>query len=404
MNEVSILYNAEILDISSGVYAEGDLRIDDGVITEIGKNLPRPARASVIDARGRYLIPGLIDCHVHLNAESADLGSNARTSPTLQAAHASQAMSSMLSRGFTTVRDVGGADYGLAEAQRRGLFVGPRVKFGGPALSQTGGHGDFRGPGDDAEPICRHGIGRVVDGVDGVRAAVRDEVRKGADHIKIMASGGAASPTDRVDSTQFSEEEIRAAVEEATAANRYVTAHAYTARAVNRCLNYGVRGIEHGNFIDEESIRLFNSTEAFLVPTLVTYWALQREGRENGQSTESARKVDVILEAGLGALERATMGGVNIVYGSDLLGRMQRHQNKEFEIRAEVQSPLEILTSATSTAARLIEEEERVGRLEVGMVADLIMLDEDPLEKISVLANPHDHINLVMQAGTVVKN
>jgi imidazolonepropionase-like amidohydrolase len=238
----------------------------------------------------------------------------------------------------------------------------------------------------------------VADGVDAVRAAARDELRKGAHHIKVMASGGVSSPTDRIDSTQYSAEELRAIVEEAEAANRYVAAHAYTARAINRALEAGVKSIEHGNLLDDRSVALLLEHDAYLVPTLVTYWALKEEGREFGLPESSWRKVDEVLGAGLEALERAARGGVKLAYGSDLLGGMHRHQNQEFRLRCEVQAPLDVIRSATVNAADLLGMAGEIGTLTPGAHADLLVLDGDPLADIGVLADPK-HIRHVVQAG-----
>ncbi|WP_327584077.1 amidohydrolase family protein [Nonomuraea sp. NBC_00507] len=398
-----LLRNALVLDVDSGEYAEGDLRCADGRVVEAGPGLRAPSDVRVLDVAGAYVVPGLIDAHVHVTALTADLGALGRMSPSYVAAHSARIMGEMLGRGFTTVRDVSGADHGLAEAQAEGLIRGPRLLFCGKGLSQTGGHADFRGRGEhvsDDHPCCA-GVGRVADGVDAVRVAARDELRKGAHHIKVMASGGVASPTDRIDSTQYSMEELRAAVEEAGAANRYVAAHAYTARAVNRALEAGVRSIEHGNLIDDRSVELFREHDAFLVPTLVTYWALKEEGRAFGLSESSWRKVDEVLEAGLVALERAARGGVRLAYGTDLLGGMQRHQNHEFRLRREVQEPIDVLRAATAGAAELAGMTGEIGTLAVGAHADLLVLDGDPLEDIGVLADPK-HIRHVVQAGAVV--
>src|ERR1700733_14359941 len=289
-----------------------------------------------------------------------------------------------------------------AAAEADGAMRGPRVFFGGRALSQTGGHGDDRGPG--ADPLPAWSGSRIADGVDAVRVAARDELRKGSHHIKVMASGGVASPTDRVDSVQYSVEELRAIVDEASACNRYVAAHAYTARAVNRALEVGVRSIEHGNLIDASSVSLLIRYDAFLVPTLVTYWALKREGREFGLSEASWRKVDDVLHAGLSALELAYRAGVQLVYGTDLLGGMHRHQNGEFRIRGQVQPPLEVIRAATLTAARLLGAVGELGTLEPGAVADLVVLDADPVQDIGVLADPAAHMPLVIQGAAVVRS
>jgi imidazolonepropionase-like amidohydrolase len=395
-----LIRNAHVLDIRTGVFTEADVRCAEGVIQEIGPHLP-VGGADGVDARGAFLVPGLIDAHVHVTSVDFNLGVNDRTAPSLVTALAARTMREMLERGFTSVRDAGGADHGLALAQQRGLFTGPRIVHGGRALSQTGGHADFRDSGDDSEPICRHGVGRVVDGVDEIRHAARDEIRKNAHHIKIMASGGVASPTDRIDSTQFSVEEIRAVVDEADAANIYVAAHAYTGRAINRCLENGVRTIEHGNLLDDHSIDLFLQRDAFLVPNIAVYRVLKREGREHGQSEASFDKVDAVLEGGLRSLEKAHRAGVNIAYGSDFLGPMQKYQNEEFAVRAEVQPPLAILQAATLTGARLLRREHELGEISVGAEADLILLRANPLDDVQVLTDPDKHLEMVVQGGTV---
>jgi imidazolonepropionase-like amidohydrolase len=244
----------------------------------------------------------------------------------------------------------------------------------------------------------------VADGVDAVRAAARDELRKGAHHIKIMASGGVSSPTDRIDSTQYSREEMRAAVEEAEAANRYVAAHAYTARAINRALEAGVRSIEHGNLLDDESLRLFLEKDAFLVPTLVTYWALKEEGREFGLTDDMWAKVDSVLNSGLEAIARAHEAGVKMVYGSDLLGGMHRHQNEQFRLLGKVQPGIDAIRAATTTAAELLGRAGEIGVVAPGADADLLVLTADPVQDIAVLADISDHLEFVIQDGVVVSS
>ncbi|WP_217428568.1 metal-dependent hydrolase family protein [Microlunatus speluncae] len=396
-----LITNGAVLDVVAGDYAEADVRIADGRVVEVGPGLRAPD-VSTIDARGRFLIPGLIDAHVHVIAATADLGSLSTWSPSYVAHRAAGLMGAMLDRGFTTVRDVAGADFGLHDAQAEGLFRGPRLFFGGKALSQTGGHGDPRPRGGhvhDPHPCCA-GLSRLADGVDGVRVAARDELRRGAHHLKIMASGGVASPTDRVDSVQYSIEELRAIVDEAEAANRYVTAHAYTARAINRALEAGVRCIEHGNLLDESSIALFRDHDAYLVPTLVTYWALHREGTEHGLSQDSWAKVADVLDAGLRGLELAVRGGVPLAYGTDLLGGMQRHQAREFSIRAEVQPPIDVIRSATVIGADLLQRPGELGVIAPGAYGDLLILDRDPLVDLGVLAE--SRVETVIQGGRIV--
>jgi imidazolonepropionase-like amidohydrolase len=218
-----------------------------------------------------------------------------------------------------------------------------------------------------------------------------------------MLSGGVASPTDRIDSTQFSTDEIGAAVEEAEAANIYVLGHAYTARAINRGLECGVRTIEHGNLMDASTPPLFLKHQAFYVPTLVTYSALAEQGREFGLPEDSHRKVFDVLDAGLRALEMAHRAGVSIAYGTDLLGGMQVHQLREFEIRAQVQSPADIIRSATLVGARVVRLEGQLGCISPGAYADLLVVDGNPLDDVGVMTRPDQYLELVMKAGRIYR-
>ncbi len=264
----------------------------------------------------------------------------------------------------------------------------------------------MRGPGRQAYDLCHccAGLGVLCDGVDEVRKAAREEIRRGASHLKLMLSGGVASPTDRVDSVQFSREEIRAAVEEAEAANLYVAGHAYTSRAINRGLECGVRSIEHGNLMDESSLPLFQQSGAFYVPTLVTYAALAARGREFGLPEHSHRKVFDVLHAGLHALELAHRAQIPIVYGTDLLGAMHEEQLREFTLRREVQPPADLLRSATTVAARLLRMEGQVGVVAPGASADLLVVEGDPLQDIAVLTDPQRRLKLVMARGRLCVN
>jgi imidazolonepropionase-like amidohydrolase len=397
-----------VLDPETGSLTEGQaVVVADGRVVEVGPVAAvRAGDATVLDARGRTVMPGLIDGHVHVNAATADLGALEEWTPSYMTARAAGILRGMLDRGFTTVRDVAGADHGIAAAVEEGLLAGPRVIFGGKALSQTGGHGDSRGPGRavlDQHP-CAPGLTVVADGVPEVRRAAREQLRRGAHHVKVMLSGGVASPTDRIDSTQYSMEELRAVVEEALAANRYVTGHAYTAAAVNRGLEAGVGCIEHGNLMDGSSVELFKRTGAFYVPTLATYAALASEGLEHGMPAAQHAKVFEVLDAGLGALELAQRAGLPIVYGTDLLGGMHRRQLTELTIRSEVQPAADILRSATTVAARLIGLEGQVGVVAPGAFADLLVVEGNPLEHLGLLTDPARNLRLVMQAGRIHRN
>jgi imidazolonepropionase-like amidohydrolase len=340
-------------------------------------------------------------------AASHDLVGLALQPPSLVGAEAGRIMRGMLRRGFTTVRDAAGADFGLQEAQARGLYEGPRLFIAGAPISQTGGHADMRPKGvRSREMFCSCAglglVGAIADGVGEVRRAVREQVRNGANQIKIMAGGGISSPTDPLEGTQFSIEELRAAVEEAEAANLYAMAHAYSPRAVTRAVQAGVRSIEHGNLIDEATAREMKRHGAFLVPTLSTYAALAAEGERLGWSPAMLEKLALVQDRGLAAVAIARAEGVPVVFGTDLLGHMHEQQNGEFALRERVMPPLEALQSATWTAAQLMRQEGRLGQVVAGAWADLLLVDGDPAQGLAMLADPDRGIRLLMQGGRVV--
>ena len=399
-----VLADARFLDVKAGTWRTADIRVSGGMIAGVTEPAAAggPSNADRIDMSGRFVLPGLIDCHVHVLAVDADLSQLADSPPSYVMFGAAVLMGNMLDRGFTTVRDMAGADFGIHQAQREGILRAPKLFFGGKALSQTGGHGDDRSPGrtGDIDHRCCPTISRIADGVDAVRLAARDELRKGAHHLKIMVSGGVASPTDRVDSTQYSLEEIRAVVEEAEAANRYVAAHAYTPRAIRRAVECGVRTIEHGNLLDQETVELIKQHNAFVTMNLVTYRALSDEGAEQGLPAASVAKVADVLDGGIRALKLLHAAGINPAYGSDLLGGMQRHQAREFAIRAEHQPAIDVIRAATTVAATVVQREGELGQIIPGAAADLVILREDPLQDISALAE--SRLSCVVQDGTIV--
>jgi imidazolonepropionase-like amidohydrolase len=400
--------NAAVLDADAGtVTPDQCVVVEDERIASVDHGAYSAADADrVIDALGRVVMPGLIDCHVHVLAAHADLAEIAEWSPFYLGARGASLMRDMLQRGFTTVRDAAGGDFGLARAVEEGLIDGPRLIFGGRALSQTGGHGDGRSRGRTAQEAgySYTTMSVVCDGVAEVRRAVREEIKRGAHHIKLMLSGGVASPTDRVDSTQFSLEEIRAAVEEAEAANIYVLGHAYTARAIERGLECGVRSIEHGNLMSPDTPNVFVAHGAYYVPTLVTYQSLAQHGREFGLPEASYAKVFDVLDAGLRALEMADRAGVSIAYGTDLLAGMHRFQSQEFRIRAEVQSAAAIVRSATTVGAELLRMTGQIGTVAPGAYADLLLVDGNPVQDPTILAEPEAHVKLIMKAGRIYRD
>jgi imidazolonepropionase-like amidohydrolase len=383
------------------VLVEGDR------IREVSDRPITSATAEMINLRGRTLMPGLIDAHVHVLAVDAALARLSDRPVTLLTLQAAKVLEGMLQRGFTTIRDAGGADGGLAEAVEEGLVRGPRIFPSGLALSQTGGHGDTRPRTQSVETCacCAGGLtgSRIADGVAECRRAARDELRKGATQIKILASGGVASPYDPIWNLQYSEEEVRAIVEEARAWRTYVLAHAYSPEAIRRSIDFGVRSIEHGNLIDRATAEHVAGAEAFVVPTLVTYDALHRFGRELGFAETNMAKLAEVREAGLGSLEILQRAGVKIGLGTDLLGPMHRHQSREFVIRAEAMAPFDIIRSATLVNAELLNRTGEVGVVAPGARADLIAVDGDPLADISLLDGQGEHLTHIMKDGAFYK-
>lgn len=406
-----VLKNGNVLDVTSGQFQKSqDVYIQaDKIVDILSHQAESKAGYDEIDVTGQTIMPGLIDCHVHVLASDANLGLNLLQPNAIVMFRAIPILNAMLMRGFTSVRDAGGADWSLARSVALGLVQGPRIFASGKALSQTGGHGDFRARGSllQVEPCTccfRSGaIARVVDGVDNVRLAVREEIQQGADQIKIMASGGVASPTDPIANTQYSEAEICAIVDEATAANTYVMAHAYTPRAIKRAIKCGVRTIEHGNLVDQETAELMAEQGVFAVPTQITYEILMKYGAEVGLSEDSLSKVDDVREAGIRALKYFDEAGVEMGYGSDLLGELHQHQSKEFLIRAEVLGNLKALQSATHTAAKILNMEGQLGCIKTNAIADILVVDGNPVEDIHLLVDADKSITHIIKNGQLVK-
>lgn len=401
-----LLKNARIYDVNH----ENDdalyfILIEGQLIRRISREPIQTGDAETVDVNGRYVMPGMIDCHIHAISSVAGLAKNGQLPDTFAVLNSVPILKGMLMRGFTTARDAGGAPYALSQAIEQRLISGPRLFICGKALSQTGGHGDFRDRYDNREPeVCQcsqhiGAIGRIVDGVDAVRKAVREEMRSGAHQIKIMASGGVGSPTDPIGNLQFSVDEIRAIVEEAESHQTYVMAHAYTAKAIERIVRLGVRTIEHGNLIDDQAAAVMAEHGAYAVPTLVIYDAMSKVGRETGVPEPALVKNEVVRLQGLKALEILKRHGVKMGFGTDLLGEMHPYQSDELRIRAEVLGNAETLRQATVIGAEILNMEGKLGVVAEGAIADLLILKENPLENIGVLSGQGEGIIGIIKDG-----
>jgi imidazolonepropionase-like amidohydrolase len=410
-----LISNARIFDGRNADCAEGmQVLVADGLVQEISA---QPLRAGddarKIDAGGRTLMPGLIDAHVHAVASDVVLTRVEALGESYRAAYAARMLHHALMSGFTTVRDVGGGSYSLYRAVADGLIAGPRYLYAGRILSMTGGHGDARQleerPRYQAACACGDGplanaFAVMADGVDECIKAAREELRQGAHCIKIMGSGGVMSPTDPIWMNQYREDEIRAIVGECTERRSYVSAHCHPDSAIRRCVEFGVRSIEHGTLITEDTARFVAERGAFIVPTMVICFALIEMGRQLGLPTASQEKVEQVFKQALSGMDVMRRAGVKVCYGTDLLGSTHVQQCREFTLRREVFSPLELLRQATSTPAEMMMMEGKLGCVSPGAHADLIVVDGDPLSDIGLLAADGRNLRLIVRAGEVVKD
>ena len=400
-------HNATLIDGTGADPCPGiSVAVENDRIVRIGPaSALKPRRyATVIDCTDRFLLPGLTDAHVHFAATEND----GRVTRPLAAFALKVAafIEETLDQGFTTVRDAGGLDPAWAAVVTRGLLRGPRILPSGSFLSQTGGHGDWRLPHVDTLDSTVAGLvaGPVIcDGPHEVRKATRDQLRRGATQIKVMASGGAASPTDPIDAVQFTVAELEAAVEEAAVRGTYVLAHAYHPKSIANCLDAGVRSIEHGNLLDEETAARMAREGAFLVPTLITYEVLSERGEQLGMAKSSVQKIKYVAASGEESVRIAMAAGVRIGSGSDLLGPPMAEKAREIVLQARVMGAMGAIVAATKTNADLFGIADRIGTIADGKQADLIVVDGDPLADISVLADS-SRIRVVVKEGAVVKD
>lgn len=403
---------ARIFDGTSADCPDGmNLLVADGLIQEISAAPIRAPDARVIDVAGRTLMPGLIDAHIHAFGSDVVAQRVEALGEAYRAAYAVRMLQHALRCGFTTVRDVGGGSHSLARALADRLFAGPRYFYSGKALTMTGGHGDFR----PLEERPRYGavcgcagsgfnaFAVVADGVDECLKAVREELRQGAHCIKIMGSGGVASPTDPIWMNQYREDEIRAIVGECAERRSYVAAHCHPASAVRRCVEYGVRSIEHATLIDDDTAAFVAAHDAWVVPTMVIIERLIARGRELGFAPQSQAKAEVAWKQAIAGLDIMRRAGVKLAYGTDLLGALYDQQCREFTLRAEVFTPLELLRQATSNAAELMMQQGQLGCIAPGAHADLLVVEGDPLADISLLAADGANLRAIVRAGEVVK-
>jgi imidazolonepropionase-like amidohydrolase len=407
-----LLSNARVFDGTNADCPEDQhVLVRDGLISEISDKPIKASDAQVVDVGGRTLMPGMIDAHIHAYASDVDFQRVGSAGEPYRTAHAARMLGHALDCGFTTLRDIGGGDWSLWRALEDKLIRGPRFFYAGKVLSMTGGHGDFR---QASESHHSHGYcscagnsnfaAVIADGVDECLKAVREELRRGAHCIKIMGSGGVASPTDPIWMNQYREDEVRAIVNETTERRTYTSAHCHPTSAIRRSVEFGVRCIEHGTLIDDETARFVAERGAYIIPTMVIIFALIELGKQLGFPPQSQKKAEEAYSAALVGMDLMRKAGVKIGFGTDLLGKTYVRQCREFTIRSEVFSPVEILRQCTSMNAEIMQLSGQIGCVKPGAFADLLVVDGDPLKDISLLAADGQNLSLIVRGGEIVKN
>lgn len=399
--------------LTGGIVADGsgaeptavDVHVKDGVIAELGK---APTDTSTVELDGRLLTPGLIDAHVHLGLSSpirAQFGF--QLSAAELAADIFATAGQALDAGFTTVRDTGGIDGGVVDVIAKGKVRGPRVISCGPVQCQTGGHGYYGAAWEPTELWTRHHIPGLISlslmsgDAHELRRNVRESFRRGATFLKLCVTGGVVGGNDHLDNTQFAVEEIAVAVEEASARGTYVTVHAHNNAGIRNAVRAGVRCVEHGTDIDEPTAELMRENDVALIPTFAVVEQLaDAESMDLDSATRD--KVAGVHQRMASALQVARAAGLRIGLGSDLIGPNQRRRGEELRLRAELESPMQALVSATSVNADILGVGETVGMIRVGMQADLVAWRHNPLQDAKLFAEP-EMAALVVQAGHIVK-
>lgn len=402
------LDGATVIDATGTDPAERGILIVDGRIAQVGGSAPHDVE--VVDCGGLTLTPGLIDAHVHMGlASSVDAMVGLGTSVAEIAADIFANCRQTLYSGFTSVRDAGGIDAGLPRAVSLGKVVGPRIVQCGPIHCQTGGHGHMAPDWEPSDWWCARAIpglrsmSVLCDGPEEMRKNVRESFRHGAEFLKLCVTGGVISNHDKLTDTQFSVDEIAVAVAEASARGTYVTVHAHNIQGIKNAVQAGVKGVEHGTGIDEETAALMASEGVTLVPTLAAVEAVTSNAAALGLPPAIAARAGLVRDTMISGMLAAKEAGVRLGLGSDLIGPDQSRRGRELVLRAELESPMEALVSATRVNAEILGLGSELGTIEVGKRADLVAFAGNPLHDVKLFEDP-DSVVLVIADGAVVKD
>ncbi|KTD73207.1 metal-dependent hydrolase family protein [Legionella tucsonensis] len=410
MSQVLLKNASVIFEDCSELHKNFDILIHDNLISKISQTpLPSLEEGIIIDVKGKTLMPGLIDAHAHITG--LNLSPKNIFYPEVEIfIAAANYLKNSLFYGFTTIREAGGADFRIAQLVDNQNMPAPRLFYSGKALTQTGGGADFRKPNELVDP-CGHissfsVMSVIADGVDEVRKAAREELRKGASQLKVFVSGGVVFPSLACPTLyEYSEEELSAIVEEACARKTYVMAHAYSDEAVKKCIKAGVRSIEHANFISESTVKLMSENNIFYDPTFISLLQRVESAEQTNLTSSIVANLKKTIEEGKKVYAYALKHKIPIAFGTDLWGPVaQKEQLREFEIRSEFDSPAHIIHSATSVNAELLMQKGKLGTITEGAYADLIVVDGNPLINLSLLLHPKDNLKLIMKNGVIYKN
>lgn len=386
-----------------------DVLVKNQHINSVSSSPIDPVDVTVIDVAGKTLMPGLIDAHAHITGITLSPRNIYYLSSEIVLACSNYLRNSLMN-GFTTIREAGGADYSIARLLAEGTIVGPRLFYSGKALTQTGGGADFRTPNELIDPCGHVGpfsvMSVIADGIDQVRKAAREELRKGATQIKLFASGGVVFPSEAHSTLyEYSEPELKAIVEEAKSRGTYVMAHVYTDEGIQRCLRAGVRSIEHGNFASEETVAMMSEYRDYLDPTFISLVQRIESACETGLSDSIVDNLRKTVSRGKQVYKWARKYDVPLALGTDLWGpEAQKSQLRELEIRMELDDAANIIRSATISNAALLMQEGKLGTIAAGACADMLIVDGDPLTDVRVMLDPKKNLKLIMKDGTIYKN